>query len=167
MKPLYTAAGVFAADQISKTAVRLLLDRGVHHPLFLEFFGLTRHENTGIAFGLFSRIPRAFSLSIFLLLAAIAFFFLLRFYKSIPSERIGQRTGIMLLAGGALGNLTDRLLFGKVTDFLDIARFTPYYRNYWPIFNLADIAILVGTIVIFSALLSGKNGRDSEIREDE
>lgn len=157
MKPYITAVSVFAIDQISKILVRMLLETGMHYPVIPSLFGLTRHENTGVAFGLLSRVPKQLLFIIFVLAAATAGTFLLRFYMKLPEDSKMARTALMLLAGGAAGNFTDRIIFGKVTDFLDIARFEPYYKNFWPIFNLADVAILTGTLLLLITILLRQN----------
>ena len=64
----------------------------------------------------------------------------LLFYRSLPLERVFMRYGLALVVGGALGNLVDRLRFGKVVDFLDF--------RVWPVFNLADSAIVIGVCLL-------------------
>jgi len=65
-------------------------------------------------------------------------------------------TGLMLILGGAAGNLTDRLLHGYVIDFVDV-----YYRAWhWPAFNVADSAITVGAVLLaLDALGWGRKNR--------
>ena len=61
-------------------------------------------------------------------------------------------TGIVMIMGGALGNLIDRLFRGAVVDFLDV-----YYRSYhWPTFNIADMGITVGALMIIVVALRDK-----------
>jgi signal peptidase II len=105
-----------------------------------EFFELRYSENPGSAFGLFRGVPGARYL---LFVIGIAALFVVATYlrKAAPSAwRLGAELG--LLAGGALGNVIDRVLVGRVTDFI-------VWRvgvHEWPTFNIADAALVVGVI---------------------
>jgi len=72
--------------------------------------------------------------------------FTLLFYRHFPllDSRLGK-PALGLILGGTVGNLIDRLRFGGVTDFIDI--------GLWPAFNIADSAVVVGTIIFAYALL--------------
>ena len=130
---------VVAADQAVKAIVESSLELGETRDLVLGF-ELTRVMNSGVAFGLFSEGSDAAVLaftgaSLVLILGWFAF----------DTTRPGLWLGVGLLTGGALGNLADRIFDGAVTDFLD--------PPIWPAFNVADIAITAGVVVIaFSAL---------------
>ncbi|MEK7796744.1 MAG: signal peptidase II, partial [Pseudomonadota bacterium] len=65
---------------------------------------------------------------------------------------------LVLVLGGAIGNLVDRLIYGYVVDFVDV-----YYQNWhWPAFNVADSAITVGAILIaLDAIGIGKSSQDT------
>jgi len=86
---------------------------------------------------------------LFILLASVAVCIIFYFYKNTNRTHPFLASGFALILGGAVGNLIDRIRFGKVVDFLDF-----YVRNYhWPAFNVADSAITVGvTIFIFHLL---------------
>ena len=118
-------------DQVTKAAVSRALHLGQSLPIFPGIFRLTLVHNTGAAFGLFKN---GTLILIFVSLFSIAI---------LPwwGRQLGlsQRSAPMALAwiiGGALGNLIDRLRFGYVVDFLDF--------RVWPVFNLADSAIVLG-----------------------
>jgi len=132
-----TAALVLILDQASKFFVRNLLAHTGPVELIPGFFRLVRVWNPGVAFGLFAE-HSAWGRYLFLLLSlgAVGVFYYL--------SRRGRSPWVCgLIAGGALGNLVDRLFYGKVFDFLDF-----YWKNYhWPAFNLADAAISVGVIL--------------------
>ena len=123
-------AALFAADRLSKQwAIVWLLPRGSIR--LLPFFRLTYVENTGAAFGIgFSR-NRFFIVLSTLLIGVL--FYLLRAWRE---KNAWIRLGLVLVAGGALGNLYDRLLYGFVVDFLQLPM--------WPVFNLADSCVTVG-----------------------
>ncbi len=138
---------VVAADQLSKTWIRSNL--AVGQSLFeLGFFRITRvPPNTGAAFGLFQGHSLVLtiigSLGVAVLLA-YAFFF----YRYFPllNNRL-SKSALGLILGGTLGNLIDRLNpnLGGVTDFISI--------GIWPAFNIADSAVVVGTILFAYILL--------------
>ena len=133
----------FLLDQLSKFLILKTLSGGQSIPLLPPVFHLTLVRNTGIAFGLFRNYPQ-FLFSINVLILAVLFILIgLRLFKQ-PILRIG----IGMIAGGGLGNLVDRLRFGTIVDFLDfhIGSF------HWPVFNIADSAICVGTGLLLWAL---------------
>ncbi|MEW6172733.1 MAG: signal peptidase II [Bacillota bacterium] len=129
------------ADQLSKLlAARFLLDKAVSVPgvLTLHYVG-----NPGAAFGFFAnRTP--FLVLVSLVLGAVV----LAGYNKIKAAPVYWRWGVGLLFGGALGNLIDRLRFGYVVDFIDF--------SFWPVFNLADTALVCAVAVIACGVLREK-----------
>lgn len=108
------------------------------------FFHLTYLENTGAAFGLMHGDNAALIVVSVLLLAGLA-------YMSWrwPSDHVSAHYGIVLVGGGALGNLYDRVFYGYVVDFLDF--------RVWPVFNVADSCICVGAGLLAWSLHCRKN----------
>jgi len=140
-----TALLVVVADQLSKLWIRSNLD--IRQSLFeAGFFQIARFPpNTGAAFGLFQ--DQSFALTI---VAIVGLAFLLVYALIIrhqfPSlDSLLTRTALGLVLGGIIGNLIDRLCFGGVTDFISI--------GWWPAFNIADSAIVVGVIIFAYSLL--------------
>jgi signal peptidase II len=138
---------VVAADQLSKTWIRSNL--AVGQSLFeLGFFRITRvPPNTGAAFGLFQ--GQSFALTIIGLFGVtVLLAYALFFYRYFPllNNRL-SKSALGLILGGTLGNLIDRLNpnLGGVTDFISI--------GIWPAFNIADSAVVVGTIIFAYILL--------------
>jgi len=113
------------------------------------FFNLTHTENTGAAFSLFADSPSRWKTALlicFSVVAMIVVFVLLWKQKHGPTL-----TGIALslILGGAIGNLWDRVASGRVVDFLLF-----YVRQYqWPVFNLADSAIVIGASLLVIEIL--------------
>lgn len=135
--------GVLAADQLSKLAVRHFLPPGTSYPVVPPWLFLTHVANPGAAFGLIPyRTWVLVGVGGAVLLAAGA---LLLFWRQAPGR---ARTGLAVLAAGALGNLADRLAAGRVVDFIDL--------RVWPVFNLADVAIVVGLGLVAWGWLGGK-----------
>ena len=70
------------------------------------------------------------------------------YFIQLPVRETWGRFALTLIFGGAIGNLIDRILYGEVTDFIDVGLNT--YR--WPIFNIADMAVSIGVILLFIRL---------------
>ena len=136
---LQLAALALALDQLTKFVVRQTLDW--HHSWPAEgLFRFTHIHNTGSAFGLFQgqNLP-------LLVVSLLGVGVLAYIYHTQARPGRLMRASIALMLGGALGNLTDRIWQGYVTDFIDIGP--------WPVFNLADSAIVVGLMMMGWALL--------------
>ncbi len=140
-----TALMVVVADQLSKLWIRSNLD--ISESLFeVGFFRLTRVHNSGAAFGLFQ--GQSFLLTI-IALVGVAALLLYAFFFHHKFPFLGNRLGKLalgLVLGGTVGNLIDRIRLGYVTDFIDF--------NFWPAFNIADPAIVVGVILLAYSLIS-------------
>jgi len=141
---LLTASLILAADQLSKMWIRSNLLVG--ESLFeIGFFRLTHIHNTGAAFGLFR--DQTFLLTVVALVGAVCILiYTLLFYRRYPFlPSILGTIALGLVLGGTVGNLVDRLLLGYVTDFIDV--------GFWPAFNVADPAIVVGVGILAYSLL--------------
>ncbi len=133
------AALVIGLDQLTKWLVRTNMEVGESIPSE-GIFRLTYTTNTGGAFGIFA--SQTFLLAVAAIIGVLVFLIYLRY---IPLESTLLKVGLGLDLGGAIGNLIDRLRFSEVTDFIDVGA--------WPVFNIADSAIVVGTILIAAYLL--------------
>ncbi|MGW8326104.1 MAG: signal peptidase II [Desulfobacterales bacterium] len=140
---------VIILDQITK--IFILKTLPLYHSITIipGFFNITHIHNPGGAFGFMAHQNSSLRNFLFILLASIAVCLIFYFYKSTNRTHPFLASGFALILGGAIGNLIDRIRFGKVVDFLDF-----YVHNYhWPAFNVADSAITVGvTIFIFHLL---------------
>ena len=149
---LWLAVAIVAADRASKFAIERLTAEGFRRPLVSNFADLVHSVNAGIAFGLFSQTASKW-ISFLLVLSSAAVVLLLAWLLFAGhAGRVQSQAGIALIAGGAAGNLLDRLLHGGVTDFLELR--AGNFR--WPAFNLADSAITIGAALIIFELLSGE-----------
>ena len=133
------------ADQLTKAWIRSNLVVG--QSLFdIGFFRITHISNTGAAFGLFKDQTFILTIIAFIGIAAIISCAVLAHrYLPFVDNMLGK-TALGLLLGGTVGNLTDRIRFGYVTDFLDF--------KVWPTFNVADSAVTIG-IIIFAYIILG------------
>ena len=131
-----SACFVFILDRLTKHLV-LLAD--FHRIEILPFLAFVKVWNRGIAFGLFSSRDASNLFFTFL----TAFVLALVFYLSGRASRLAK-LGYGLILGGGLGNLVDRIVFSGVLDFIDL-----HVRDlHWPAFNVADLAITIGVVVV-------------------
>jgi len=130
--------GVYLLDLATKWLVRSQLPLGAEIKV-LPFFSLVHIQNSGIAFGLLQG-NNLILLILGVLIASLIVWYSLNLMKT---DKISALIlGVVL--GGAMGNLTDRIFFGRVTDFLDF-----YIGSaHWPAFNVADSAISVGAVLL-------------------
>lgn len=143
-----SAALVLLIDQLVKLWVVLNLPEQLPvdvFPWLHPILSFTYLKNSGVAFGLFPQFGDAFTLLALVVVGAIIFF-----QHSLPLEDWMLHLALGLQVGGALGNLADRLFRGAVVDFLDV-NFWPLRT--WPVFNVADSAIVVGVVVLFLSTL--------------
>ncbi len=137
---MLTLAGIlFVVDRLTKWWIIKHFVLGESRP-YGRYFSLTYVQNTGTAFGLMQNSNKA------LLVLGLVILGSLLYAARGLYERGGMISlvGISHVLGGALGNLLDRYRHGYVVDFLDF--------HFWPVFNVADSAITVGTIVIMFGL---------------
>ena len=146
------AALVIGADRLSKVLIRRHVELNYGNvPVVPHFFSLTHVENTGAAFSLLADWPPAVREPLLVSFSVIALAVVC--YLLWNSARRFTWTGLALalILGGALGNLYERVLYGRVTDFLHC-----YIGAYsWPDFNLADSAIVIGTTLLLMELVIG------------
>lgn len=136
------ATTVVLIDQWSKQYIQGQLLPGMSIPVVDGIFHITYVLNPGAAFGILEN-QRMLFIAIALLMLGLTAYFL----KHIPEPFRLIRLGLSLLAGGAIGNVIDRVQTGHVVDFLDF--------RIWPVFNVADIAIVTGVgCVIYTLVFS-------------
>ena len=128
---------VIGLDLLSKYYIEASMWPGMSIPIIENVFHITYIINPGAAFGILE-YQTGFFIVVSILMVAAAIWYVPR----VPVQYRLLRYGIGLLTGGAIGNLFDRIRYGGVVDFLDF--------RIWPIFNIADIAIVcgVGCIII-------------------
>lgn len=132
------AAIVFALDQVSKFLIVQNIPLWGYWSVsenIARLFRLTFITNTGAAFGMFPRFG-----SVFMIIAIIVVIGIVIFSHHLPVESTWVRISLGLQLGGAMGNLLDRILRGFVVDFFDV--------GFWPIFNIADVAVVVGVCML-------------------
>lgn len=134
---------VFVLDQFTKYIIKSYV--GPFEVIrVLSFFNIVYAENIGSAFGMFKSLGNTF----FIIVAASAVIFV----AIIIIKEADNRLGFSLILGGALGNLTDRIVRGYVIDFLDVYA----GRYHWPAFNVADSALTVGITLMCIKVIFAK-----------
>ena len=153
---LLIALVVVMLDRWTKNIVASHISLYAHIQIIPGFFRLTHTENTGAAFSLFADSTSHWKTSLliaFSLLAMVVVSVLL-WKQTRPLTITG--VALSLILGGAVGNLWDRLARGRVVDFLLV-----YIKQYqWPVFNLADSAIVVGASLLVLEILFHKSATD-------
>ncbi len=140
MKWLSISVFIVVLDQITKQFAENTLQL-YERIAVMPFFNLTLAYNEGAAFSFLSDAggwQRWFFLALTAVISTVLFFWLKKSESKIES------LAISLVLGGAIGNFIDRLLFGHVIDFLDVY----YETHHWPAFNVADIAISCGVMLL-------------------
>ncbi len=146
-KTLIVAIIVLALDQISKAIIDSLFKLNVSKTIIDKLFYITSVHNYGVAWGLFSdsRIP----IIIITIIALIIIYHFIYCFKNNTRNNIA----FGLIIGGLSGNLIDRTLLGYVRDFLDFM----IYKYDYPVFNIADIAIVIGVFLLIIAIIKGED----------
>lgn len=140
---------VMALDQFTKYLVEKHMRMYEVIPVIRGFFNLTRVRNKGAAFSLFSTTPDGFR-SAFFITVSLAALTVIAIMIRKANDRL-LVVSFSLIAGGAVGNLTDRVRFGEVVDFIQW-----YVKTwYWPSFNVADSAITVGVVLLVIDMVFG------------
>jgi signal peptidase II len=149
---------VVLLDRWTKRLVAAHIAMYTHIQIIPRFFRLTHTENTGAAFSLFADSPSHWKTTLLIGFSLIAMIIVsvLLWRQSHVLTTTG--VALSLILGGAVGNLWDRVASGRVVDFLLF-----YYRQYqWPVFNLADSAIVVGAgLLVIEILFAEHHHRES------
>ena len=145
---------IVAVDQISKYAVRTMMEVGQSIDVIEGFFALTYFSNDGAAFSSF-RGQRALLVGVSAIAVVVTLIFLWINKKSPEKTHKMLTASLILICGGGIGNLIDRVAFGAVTDMLDFTIFPP-------IFNVADIAVTLGCflLLIYVLAIEGRKKND-------
>jgi signal peptidase II len=141
---LSIAALVIALDQTTKSWVSHNLAIGESLPAE-GILRLTHVQNTGATFGLFAN--QSVLLVITPIICLLVIWLAFRYF--MPMGKAGT-ISLGLIFGGAVGNLLDRIRYGYVTDFFDIRLWGDFH---WPVFNIADTALVAGTAVLVIFLI--------------
>jgi signal peptidase II len=153
LAPAIAFALTVVLDQVTKIWARGELQLGRRTSVIDGYWDWELAENPGAAFSMFGDGTMRWLLSAIALVAVVAIGWMIA--KSEPRQRM-LRLALALVAGGALGNLIDRVAYGVVTDFVRWR----WHEHRWPIFNIADVALVIGAglIIIDSLRKQPKSG---------
>ena len=148
----WIAGSVVIGDQITKWIILDRLDLYHAIPVVPGFFNITHVQNPGGAFGFLAQQSPLIRGIVFLLMSFLAVCLIFWLYRNTPPTHRLLAVGFALIFGGAIGNLIDRVRFGRVVDFLD------FYigKWHWPAFNVADSAITVGITIFIIHVVLGR-----------
>ena len=152
---LITVLVIFILDRITKLYVIYESDKLLNNELFIsKYLNITLIWNNGIAFGFFSLDQG----NLYNVLTAIISIITIIILIMIINSRGIKKYALLIILGGALGNLFDRVIYKAVPDFIDfhIAEF------HWFIFNVADIFITIGVIFMIIFELNSNNKENNE-----
>lgn len=148
-----TALVVLVVDQLVKVLVRDTVEVGERHDVVGTALRLVHVENDGVAFGRLSGSPVLVALIVAVALTALVVY--VGTHLDVPA--IWLPTGMLL--GGAIGNVIDRVARGSVTDYIK--------ASHWPAFNVADISITVGVVLLLVVVERDARRRDRAARAAE
>jgi signal peptidase II len=158
MKNKYIQVGsivgiVLLLDQITKYVIQTHVRLNETVTVIPGFFNYTHVRNRGAAFGLLSTLPEfwrsAFFITVTLVAVAVIIALIIKTHERLLVYAFS------LIAGGAIGNVVDRIRYGEVVDFIQW-----YVKSYyWPSFNVADSAISIGVVLLAFEMLFGTNNK--------
>lgn len=139
---------ILFVDQYLKYLVRQNFSIGHSMPIINNVLHITFVSNTGAAFGLFKKATPIFSIISIVAVVFISMLLIEAIQKREFFKRPMLNASLVLILAGAFGNLIDRVLIGYVVDFIDV--------RIWPVFNIADSAITIGTILLMLSFMRQK-----------
>lgn len=146
-KTYIIAVFILLLDQISKSMVEIYFKLDESFVVIKDFFSITVAHNTGGAWSILNNYSY-----LFIIFSVIALIILIRFMFQFKNN-LRNNIAFACTVSGVMSNLADRLFLGYVRDFLDFKIFGYDY----PIFNVADIAIVIGVILLIIAILKGED----------
>lgn len=126
------------------------------------FWSFHYRENRGAAFSLLAKVSDSIRVPFFVLATLGALIFIVMYLRRLGPEKKMLTTALILVAGGAVGNLVDRIYLGYVIDFIHW-----YVGDYsWPTFNVADSAITVGAVLLAIDAIFSKDDKPAEAADE-
>ena len=165
---LWLTLGVVFLDRASKAWIESRPEGYFPHPVITNYVSLVYARNPAMAFSFLAGYSSS-ALRVVLIAGALIIIGVIAWLFVIHrSAGALQAAGLALLLGGATGNVTDRILHGPVTDFLEVwLRFIPWHIFHpWPPFNVADSAVTVGAaLIVIEIFFGGRHTHRSSVKE--
>ncbi len=149
-KKLGIIAILILIDQISKLYIYNTMEVGEYYTVIDDLFYIKFHLNDGAAWGIFSGNLMFLTAITVVVIVAIGYYL----YKNPSLDKLTSY-GLVLYLAGAIGNFIDRVRLGAVIDFFDFT--IPIIDYDFPIFNVADMLLVCGFILIFFAIIKERN----------
>jgi signal peptidase II len=124
-----------------------------------DHVGFMFRKNDGGAWGLLSTEPASVRRPFFLGISVVAIIFIVSLYRKLTPRQWALKWGLPLVLGGALGNLVNRIQYNYVVDFIDVSARWDGAEHHWPTFNVADIAIVVGVLLMAVDMFTPSSSR--------
>ncbi len=156
----FLSVPLYALDQLTKHLVLRFVSPDEPRAIISNFFHLVNVTNTGAAFGSFRN-----NNTFFIAISSLAFFVVLSLLVRLQSRDVWRDVSLALLLAGILGNLTDRLLYGHVIDFL-LFDLHVRFAHPWPAFNVADSCISIAVVCFIIDSFWQSKGIASPGRDD-
>jgi signal peptidase II len=136
---------VLALDQFTKFLVLESLKLNQSVAIWPDYFYFTYIQNRGTAFGFMSDMDPGIRIPFFITITVVAAVIIYSYQRVLHQDNLMSQIALGLVWGGALGNLVDRLVYGKVIDFIDVR----YDDSRWCVFNAADSFVVLGLLYLF------------------
>jgi signal peptidase II len=140
---------IVVVDQLTKFMVKATIPLYAKHSIIPNLLDFTHVQNTGAAFGLLNAADFPYKSAVMIGIATLALVSISLYARQLGSDEKLSRYGLVLILGGAFGNLIDRAIAGYVVDFVDV-----YWgdAHFWA-FNVADAAISIGAILVLLEMI--------------
>lgn len=144
---------IIIVDQVTKYLVVQFMELGENIPIIENFLYLSSHRNQGAAWGILQG-----QMYFFYIITMAVVIGLIIYLQKLPNDQKWMKFALSLMLGGAVGNFIDRLLHQEVIDFIN----TFIFSYDFPIFNVADSALVIGVgIILVLTLLEGKKEKEN------
>ena len=152
LKAYAAAAAVFGLDRLTKVIIEHRVSESASYRVIPGFFDIVHSENRGVAFGIFNDSTFEWRSLALILVSVAAVIFVSAYLWRARHIDSATLWGLALILGGAAGNAFDRIVSGRVTDFLDFH----IGGHYWPTFNVADSGVVIGSGLLLLDMLFAK-----------
>jgi len=156
---ILTSTTVIVVDHIIKWFVKTHMELNQTINVIGNFFTISFIMNSGIAFGIFDQNKSPLKTPLLIIISIIALALIFYIFISLPKTVKLSGLSMGLVFGGAIGNIIDRVVRGRVVDFLDFdfpdisINFLNFKLTRWPTFNIADSCVLIGIIMLLIIII--------------
>jgi signal peptidase II len=155
---LFSLSGlILALDQLLKTLVQSAWPLQSERSLIPGFLTGVYKQNNGFAFGFLQQAPKELQEIFFIAVPIFALVLIVLIFIKLQDNQMTTSVALTTIFSGAIGNLVDRIKHGYVVDFL---QFHWQGKTFLPVFNLADISILLGVVLMFANTLRQQNSKN-------